>query len=128
MYAFDTSFLVDVMRGDPQALAKLSSMEASGETAEVPSPALTETMIGAHLGRAVELRRTLDLVANLQVAETDRTIAMEAGRIGAELLRKGTPMPLPDLLIAATAKVRGLILLSRDSGFARVPGLAVETY
>ncbi len=128
MYALDASFLIDVIRADPQARAKLAEMEAAGETAEVPAPALAETLMGAYLGRAEELRRTLELASNLQVAETDRTICVEAARIGADLLRKGTPLPLPDLLIAATAKVRGQILLSRDAGFAHVPGLAVERY
>ena len=128
MYALDSSFLIDVIRAHPGASAKVRQMEAAGESAEVPAPALAETLLGANLGRANELRRTLELTASMQVAETDRAIAVEAGRLGAELLRRGTPMALPDLLIAATAKVRGQVLLSRDAGFARVPGLAVETY
>ena len=128
MYAFDTSFLVDVIRANPDATRKLREMESRGEAAEVPSPALAEVLLGAHLGRASELRRTLDLASNLSVVDTDRTIAMEAARLGAELVRKGTPLALPDLLIAATAKVRGDILLTRDAGFARVAGLAVEAY
>ena len=128
MYALDSSFLIDLIRADPRASAKVDEMARAGETAEVPAPALAEMLVGANFGRSDELRRTLELAASLQVADTDRTIAFEAGRLGAELLRKGTPMALPDLLIAATAKVRGHILLSRDAGFARIPGLAVETY
>lgn len=128
LYALDSTFLIDVIRANPRAIAKVSAMEGAGETAEVPAPALAETLVGAYFGRPEELRRTLELAATLQVAETDRTVAVEAGRLGAEMLRNGTPMAVPDLLIAATAKVRGQILLSRDAGFARLPGLAVETY
>ena len=58
----------------------------------------------------------------------DRQACEEAGRIGAELLGRGEMIGSADLFIAATSKRHGQRLLTRDRGFARVPGLTLETY
>jgi tRNA(fMet)-specific endonuclease VapC len=128
MYALDASFVIDVIRGERGAAEKVASMESVGELAAVPAPALAEVLIGAYFSGGETLRRTLQFAAAVSVAETDHTVATEAGRMGAELLKRGESLPLPDLLVAATAKVRGQVLLTRDSGFARIPGLTVENY
>ena len=58
----------------------------------------------------------------------DREACEEAGKIGAELLARGEAIGSADLFIAATSKRHGQRLLTRDRGFARVPGLVVESY
>jgi tRNA(fMet)-specific endonuclease VapC len=52
------------------------------------------------------------------------TTADRFGRIAAELRRKGTPIPLNDIWIAAHAMESGAELLSFDRHFELVPGLA----
>lgn len=47
-----------------------------------------------------------------------------AARLGHQLARKGQSVPLPDLLIAATALLHGLPLWSVDSDFKRIVAVA----
>ena len=43
-------------------------------------------------------------------------------------MRRGAPLFGNDLLVAATARCHRGILVSRDTIFSMVPGLAVEAY
>ncbi len=61
------------------------------------------------------------LLDNLQIIE-------KAAEIHADLKRKGTPIQDADVLIAATAIVKGLILVSNDSDMLRVVGVTVEDW
>jgi predicted nucleic acid-binding protein len=54
-----------------------------------------------------------------QVSITESTWA-QAARLGHKLARKGQSVPLPDLLIAATALLHGLTLWTVDSDFKRI--------
>jgi len=58
----------------------------------------------------------------------DIEIIEKACEIHADLKRKGTPIQDADILIAATAIARGLILVSNDSDMSRVEGLTLENW
>ena len=58
----------------------------------------------------------------------DLQIIEKASEIHADLKRKGTPIQDADVLIAATAIVKGLILVSNDSDMLRVVGVTVEDW
>ncbi|MEK6988074.1 MAG: type II toxin-antitoxin system VapC family toxin [Candidatus Thermoplasmatota archaeon] len=70
----------------------------------------------------------LDESRLMEFLEVDAAVAGEAGRLGAELLRRGQGLPTTDLLIAAAARLHGHVLVTRDTDFQRVPGLAIEGY
>lgn len=62
------------------------------------------------------------LLSPLQEVDVGRAIAEEAGRI-----RRATRIALPDAVIAATSKILGLTLLTRNRrDFERVPGLKLR--
>lgn len=124
----DATFLIDVVRGDPGASEKTHEMRATGEALRSPSPAVAELLLGAlwHAGKAK--RATLEFAREIETLPIDFDAAAEAARMGAELLRKGRPLPLVDLLIAATARMHHLALLTRDRGFANIDDLVVEQY
>lgn len=128
MRCLDRAFLIDLPKGDAAAVAKMREMERLGEAVSLPAPCLTEVLIGAHYKGGALLRGTLDVLANLEILEADEAVAGEAGRLGADLLRRGESLPTTDLLIAACARLRGQILVTRNGDFARIPGLAVESY
>jgi predicted nucleic acid-binding protein len=66
--------------------------------------------------------RIRTLLAPFGEMPVDRTIAEEAGRI-----RRSGRTRTPDALIAATARVHGLTLITRNvRDFADIPGLVVE--
>lgn len=124
----DSTFLIDLLKGDEAAATKMREIEAAGEAVSLPAPCLAEILVGAHFKGGELLRDTLEILARLDVLEVDAGVAGEAGRLGAELLRRGQGLPTTDLLIAASARLRGQILVTRDTDFARIPGLAVEGY
>ena len=128
MRCFDSTFLIDYVRSEVTAVEKMRDLVESGERITTPSVAAAEVLIGAHFRGRQELSRTLEFLDRLEILPFDIADATEAGRIGAEALRRGTPIAGNDLLVAATARHRGGILVSRDGVFSHVPGLAVETY
>lgn len=68
------------------------------------------------------------LPCKVRVLNLHLQVAWEAGRIEQELARRGARLGENDNWIAATARVLGLRLLSRDAAFERVPGLTVVRY
>ncbi|MCL1463585.1 type II toxin-antitoxin system VapC family toxin [Argonema galeatum] len=58
----------------------------------------------------------------------DIEIIERASTIHADLKRRGRPIQDADILIAATAITRGLILVSNDSDMLRVSGITVENW
>ncbi|HTT73870.1 MAG TPA: PIN domain-containing protein [Thermoplasmata archaeon] len=128
MRCFDSTFLIDYVRGDADAVGKVRELVELGERLTTPSAAAAEVLVGAHFRGRGELSRTLEFLDRLEILPFDIAEATEAGRIGAEALRRGAPIAGNDLLVAATARHRGGILVSRDGVFSQVPGLAVETY
>ncbi|MEX0717365.1 MAG: type II toxin-antitoxin system VapC family toxin [Planctomycetaceae bacterium] len=71
----------------------------------------------------------LAMLSDVVVLEVTQSVAWEFGRVRSELLDRGQPVAAMDLMIAATALVHGLTVVTHDSKhFAKVPGLAVEDW
>lgn len=69
------------------------------------------------------------VILNEQLAALEQATILDrtwerAARLGHQLARKGQRVPLPDLLIAATALLHGLPLWSVDSDFKRIAAVA----
>lgn len=128
MRCFDSTFLIDYVRGESSAVDKVRELLESAERLTTPAVAAAELLVGAHYRGGRELTRTLEFLERLDVLSFDVADAAEAGRIGAESMRRGVPLVGNDLLVAATARHHRGILVSRDSVFSMVPGLAVEAY
>ena len=58
----------------------------------------------------------------------DLAILEKAAEIHANLRLKGLPIQTEDVLIAATAMIKGLTVLSNDSDLTRVEGLSLENW
>jgi tRNA(fMet)-specific endonuclease VapC len=72
------------------------------------------------------LRRAL---SSLKLWPLDERAAFEYGRIHAELVRRGRPMQVVDVMIAAIALALGnTTVVTTDSDLAAVPGLTVENW
>jgi predicted nucleic acid-binding protein len=68
------------------------------------------------------------LLRKVRVLNLHLQVAWEAGRIEQELAQRGARLGENDNWIAATARVWGLRLVSRDTAFERVTGLTVVRY
>lgn len=118
----DSSFLVGLARGDDDAVAFYRDNEYEEYSAT--------TIVGYELfgglvdqGRedlVDELKRDVDWV-DFQPYTLDD--AAETAEIEGELAADGTPIPIPDAMIAAAARVRSERLVGADDHFERVPGL-----
>jgi tRNA(fMet)-specific endonuclease VapC len=58
----------------------------------------------------------------------DLAILEKAAEIHANLRLRGLPIQTEDILIAATAMIKGLVVVSNDRDLARVEGLALEDW
>ncbi len=128
MKAVDATYPIDLLRGLALAVAKSRDLDAAGEVLVIPAPALAEVMAGAHFIGGTVLRETMRLIAEFEVVAVGEEVAHEAGRLGAEMRRRGRRMSAADLLVAAACLYSKVNLITRDAAFAGVPGLAVEAY
>lgn len=128
MASLETTILVDLLRGNPEAIARIRSLEAAGEPKCTTAPAVAEMLIGAYRIGGHELEQAHALVDSLTLLEFDLEACHEVGQLGAALMARGEAMSSNDLLIAAISKRHGQRLITRDRGFTRVRGLVVETY
>jgi len=128
LVSLETSFLIDLLRKDPAAVARAQALETSGEPKCVTAPVAAEILIGAALRGGRALDRARELLASLVLLPFDLEACEEAGRLGALLISHGEELSTSDLFIAAITKRHGQRLLTRDQAFARIRGLTVETY
>jgi predicted nucleic acid-binding protein len=128
MRAVDATYPIDLLKGLPGAVAKSKALAGTGEFVVIPAPALAEILVGAHYAGGALLKETLELMQEFEVLPIGGEVAHDAGRLGAELLRRGVRMSGIDLLIAAACVRHQLNLVTRDTAYGQVPGLAVESY
>lgn len=128
MVSLDSSFLIDLLAGEPGAVAKAHELDASAERRYVTPPALAEVLFGAYRLGGVYLERTRTFVDRLHLLSFDGPACHEAGRLSAELAARGASIGQSDLFIAAITRRHGQHLLTRDRSFARIPGLVTEGY
>ncbi|MDJ0600250.1 MAG: type II toxin-antitoxin system VapC family toxin [Crocosphaera sp.] len=58
----------------------------------------------------------------------DLAILEKAAEIHANLRLRGVPIQTEDILIAATAMIKGFTVVSNDSDFLRIEGLSLENW
>lgn len=128
MKCVDAAFCIDLVNGSPRAVTKSHELAKSGERVAIAAPALTEFLIGAFHRGGRRLAQALELASALEVLDLTETICVDAARLGGECFRRGEAVGTIDLLVAATANHHHAQILSRDTDFARIPGVTLETY
>ena len=121
----DSTFLIDHMRSQPEAAARLASMFANGDEILVDPIAICEVRIGV---RDTQLPAFLGLLEPLEVVAADRQAALLAGLWRMHARAAGLHLGLSDALIAATAHIADAAVLTRNlKDFALTP-VRIETY
>lgn len=131
MVVADTSFLVDVLRGQREALDLLDELEGAREPIQVPAVALFELHRGLAHSRVPdkERRNIEEVVASKPFLPLDQEASVEGGRIDGELEARGGPIDPEDSMIAATAKTRGeAVVTGNEAHFGRIEGLELLAY
>ncbi len=130
MVVLDTSFLVDILRNAPRAVELLVEIEGKEPAFLVAAPTIMELWEGALDSKVQEKEkaRVDALLASVNVLHLDVRAAKRAAELDFELSAKGTPLELSDIMIAAIAMANGETVVTKDSDYARVPGLKVLKY
>jgi tRNA(fMet)-specific endonuclease VapC len=133
MFCVDTNVIVFAINGRIPAIEQRLRQElVAGTTLLIPSIVLFELRYGiAKSVRRETSTRVLDafLAEGFELLPFDDEDAAEAGDIRAALESSGTPIGAYDILIAAQARRRGVVLVTGNRReFERVPGLMVTDW
>jgi len=128
-YMLDTNIVIYVIKRRPLAVLEVFNRHAG----EMCISAVTEAELihGAEKSQRREhnLRQVEDFTSRLEVLDYGRKAAGHYGDIRADLERKGTPIGVNDLHIAAHARSEGVVLVTNNlREFERVAGLRVENW
>ena len=130
-YLLDTNIVTAILKDNQVVVKKLSEVRLQVNDVFISCITYLETEAGLLSVKATnKLARFQDLCrTDLRVLLLDTMeIVHQAAAISADLMRKGTPIQMADILIAATAINHNLILISDDSDMLRVQRLTVENW
>jgi len=118
----DTSVLVDLLRGDPRALALLEARVGDGD--ELWGVVVTRSEVLAGM-RSHERAATHALLDSLQWLDIDVEVADRAGDLARRYRRSHAGIELPDYLVAAGTELLGATMLTQNvRHFPMFPKLA----
>lgn len=126
--ALDTNTLSYFMRGEGRVAERLRGV--SPQDVGLPAVVVYEINFGLRrAGRREQLNTFARMVQATTVLDFDVEAADHAARIRAQLEAAGMPIGPHDLLIAATARRYGRVLITHNTReFARVPELALDDW
>ena len=130
-YLLDTNILTAILKKNQKVLNKIRDVKLQEQELFISCITYFESEGGL---LAIQSKKKLALLEKLsqtdiKVLFLDRIeIIQLASSIYADLRQKGTPIQLPDVLIAATAIYHDLVLVSNDSDMLRVEGLKLENW
>ena len=128
-YLLDTNIAIYVIKHRPIQVLETFNRHA-GQLC-ISSITLAELFHGVEKSAKPDhnLRQVEDFVSRLEVLEYGNKAAAHYGDIRANLERKGTPIGVNDLHIAAHARSEGLTLVTNNlREFERVEGLRLENW
>ncbi len=130
-YLLDTNAAADFIEKRGKVPDRAREARRQGGRIGIGIPVLAELYYGVEFSssRDKNLKRLKKALAGLTIWPFDENPAAEFGRIRAELRRRGRPMQVLDIMIAAIALSLGnCTVVSSDSDLAAVPGLTVENW
>ena len=127
----DTSFLIDIMKSDKDAIRKAEEIEKKGNTIAVTSITIFELFIGVSLSiKQDQERNKINRILNgLSIISFDEDSAREAGKIYAQKRKNGSAIEPEGSMIAGICSRRNEILITRNiKHFSDIEGLRIESY
>jgi len=125
-YALDTNILIALIAGD---LAVRERIAAAGEVF-IPCPVLGELYFGAFRSNQPEKHasRIDDLARSYAILAIDEATAKIYGRLQHALRKKGTPIPMNDVWIAALSSQWNVTVVTRDDHFSQLNAIVSERW
>jgi predicted nucleic acid-binding protein len=133
---FDTTFLIDLVKGDKGAVKKAKEIDEQGTFKAISVVTVHEYLRGiyylfSHDKKLLKtkLEKSETELVRFEILPYTYEIAKTAAEIDAQLAKNGQTISFSDTIIAATATHYKLTLVTRDTEhFSRIPNLQIETY
>lgn len=127
----DTSFIIDVLHDDPDALQYLDIIEQQSRPEKLASITVLELYEAVPQLSVPEdrQRKILDVLGTRHIVAGDEAVMRKAGKISGELRSRGQEIDREDCIIGATALLADEPVVTRNGDhFERIDDLEVETY
>ncbi len=127
----DTSFIIDLMRNEQKAVAKLQELIKRGEPQLVTSLTIFELFSGLVRCKkpSEEKEKILKVLAGQLVLNLDEQSAKISGEIDGNLIKEGNMLEPIDCMIAGIALAKKDKVLTRNvKDFSRIKSLEIESY
>ena len=128
MYLLDTNICIALIQGNPRAVEAFNRRR---EDCYLSTIVLAELYKGVYCSQRVEqnLETLQQFVKPFEIAPFDSALAIEFGKIQAELRLIGRPTGSLDAMIAAVARSRQSILVTNNiRHFESIPNLHLENW
>jgi tRNA(fMet)-specific endonuclease VapC len=129
-YIFDTNLISAVINNQEPVVTKMKTVIDKGEKLYLSVITDYEIRRGLFATQATRKLKVYEMLrGQFELLWIDSLeLSTQAAEIHADLRRKGTPIQDADILIAATALIHQLTIVTADSDFLRVPNLTVENW
>ncbi|MHA1930205.1 MAG: type II toxin-antitoxin system VapC family toxin [Candidatus Thorarchaeota archaeon] len=127
----DTSFVIDLLRGNKRALKRIKELEAESISTNISAPSVFELFVGISLTKkpSIEKKKILDVLLSWGTLALDSECAAIAGKIHGQLISEGQMIDPEDSMIAGIAIKNNESVLTRNTKhFDRIPDLVTEKY
>ena len=127
----DTTFIIDVLRGDSDATERLELIEKDRRPEKISSMTVLELYEGVARTQTSHdtTEQILDILDSKSIINADTTVMRKAGKLSGNLINRGQRIDREDCVIAATALLHDEPVLTRNTEhFERIEGLAVRSY
>ena len=126
----DTNVCIAVMNGNPPVRERFKRAFRFNQPLLLSSVSLFELWYGIAKSThtAANTKQLSNFCETIEVLPFDDEDAHTAAYIRVDLMRHGRPLGAYDLLIAAQAIRRGLLLVTADREFSRLKGLRCENW
>ena len=127
----DTSYLIDLMDGLPEAVQKMQQLHEKKENIFITVVSVFELWSGIVRSQKSdqEKRKVLTVLQSQLILDLNQPSAEEAGKIDGVLAGEGLIIDAEDSMIAGIARHYGEAVLTRNiKHFKRIKGLIIETY
>jgi predicted nucleic acid-binding protein len=124
-YLLDTTFAIDFLRSQPEAIRRFERLIELGDEAFVNDVVVCELATGA---RAEDAPGLSAFIRAVEYVQPGPDVALVAGQWRSWARARGFTMSVPDALIGATAHALAATLVTRNvRDFAQLP-VGIEVY
>jgi len=135
-YLADTTFLIDLVNNDTGAVRVAREIDLSNERLGLSIISAEEYLRGIYYlywnDKKLLKKKIVNAENDLRAFEIIPimyNVIVKAAEIDARLVKRGEPISLPDILIASTAIVHDLTLITRNiKHFERIEELKIRIY